>query len=74
MNKLLSGSSLPAEESKQNCAIFSMWKPMIRYPTLGHEPGLPEDMELEADHSQEGVVSVCFTRDIQPVKYEFTEI
>ncbi|HJB27914.1 MAG TPA: hypothetical protein IAA06_03875 [Candidatus Blautia faecavium] len=35
MNKLLSGSSLPAEESKQNCAIFSMWKPMIRYPTLG---------------------------------------
>lgn len=39
-----------------------------------HEPGLPEDMELEADHSQEGVVSVCFTRGIQPVKYEFTEI
>lgn len=39
-----------------------------------HEPGLPQDMQLEVDSSHTGVVCVCFTRGIQPVKYEFTEI
>ena len=38
-----------------------------------HEPGLSEDMELEVDRSQDGVVCVCFTSGIQPVKYEFSE-
>lgn len=39
-----------------------------------HEPGLPEDMELEVDRSQDGVVCVYFTSGIQPVKYEFSEV
>jgi len=37
-----------------------------------HEPGLPENAELEIDRS-EGVVCVRFTSGIQPVIYEFTE-
>lgn len=39
-----------------------------------HEPGLTQDMELDIDRSRDGVVCVCFTSGIQPVKYEFTEI
>lgn len=38
-----------------------------------HEPGLPQDVELNIDRTQDGVVSVSFTSGIQPVKYEFTE-
>lgn len=39
-----------------------------------HEPGLPQDIQLEVDCSQVGMVSVRFNKGIQPVKYEFTEI
>jgi len=38
-----------------------------------HEPELPDDMELEIDRTQDGVVRILFTSGIQPVKYEFTE-
>lgn len=38
-----------------------------------HEPGLPENAELEIDRSQDDVVRVRFTSGIQPVTYEFTE-
>lgn len=36
-------------------------------------PALPQDVELDIDRTQDGVVSVSFTSGIQPVKYEFTE-
>ena len=39
-----------------------------------HEPGLTQDVELNIDRTQDGVVSVSFTSGIQPVKYEFTEV
>lgn len=38
-----------------------------------HEPELDGNMELDVDRSQAGVVSVCFTSGVQPVKYEFSE-
>ncbi len=38
-----------------------------------HEPGLPEDAQLEVEQAQDGTVSIRFTSGIQPVKYEFTE-
>ncbi len=39
-----------------------------------HEPGLTEDIELEVEYSDTGIVSICFIKGIQPVKYEFSEI
>lgn len=39
-----------------------------------HEQDLSDDLEMEVDRSTDGVVCVQFTRGIQPVKYEFTEI
>lgn len=39
-----------------------------------HEQDLSDDLEMEIDRSTDGVVCVQFTRGIQPVKYEFTEI
>lgn len=39
-----------------------------------HEQDLSDDLEMEIDCSTDGVVCVQFTRGIQPVKYEFTEI
>ena len=71
----MSGSSLPAEEKQTKlCDFLNVETDDPVSYVREHEPGLPADMELKADHSQEGVVSVCFTKGIQPVKYEFTEI
>ncbi len=39
-----------------------------------HEQDLSNDLKMEIDRSTDGVVCVQFTRGIQPVKYEFTEI
>lgn len=37
-----------------------------------HEQDVSDDMEV--DRSKDGVVCIQFTRGIQPVRYEFTEI